>query len=44
MMTDMMQVWANAKNKIKNEQRRRAESARMVTRNTGITFNKYAKK
>jgi hypothetical protein len=40
----MMQVWANAKNRIKVEQRRRAESARMTTKNTGITFDKYKKK
>lgn len=40
----MVQAWAAAKNKIKHEQRRRAESARIVTKNTGINFNKLVKK
>lgn len=43
-MSEMVQAWAAAKNKIKHEQRRRAESARIMTKNTGINFNKYAKK
>lgn len=43
-MIEMMQVWAATKNKVKMEQRRRAESARIMTRNPGIPFEKYIKK
>lgn len=38
MMVEMMQVWAATKNRVKIDQRRRAESARMMTKNTGLPF------
>lgn len=40
----MMKVWAATKNRVKIQQRRRAESARIMTRNTGMQFEKYVKK
>lgn len=39
-----MQLWAATKNRVKIEQRRRAESARIATKNPGMTFEKYTKK
>lgn len=39
-MEQMMRQWGAAKNKIANEHRRRAESARIVTKSVGKNFDR----
>jgi hypothetical protein len=43
-MGDIMRKWAGTKTRLIIEQRRRAESARMMTKNIGTQFERYSKK